>query len=307
MSISTTSTIILDNLCTAVILLDSELRVSYLNSAAEALLDVSDKRVHGYDVSEVFNETGNAKTQLARASEERQPFTKREAELVLQGGQTVMVDYMVTPLDNSDLLIELLPRERLLRISREEEIIAKQETTRSLVRGLAHEIKNPLGGIRGAAQLLEKELPHSGLSEYTHVIIEEADRLRNLVDKMLGPRNIPQESDTNIHEVLERVYSLIDAETEGQLLLIRDYDPSIPPMWADRENLIQAMLNIVRNAMEALNEHPPAHELAHITLRTRIMRQFTIGPVRHRLVCRIEVIDNGPGIKKEILENEELN
>ena len=198
--------------------------------------------------------------------------------------------------------MELHPRDRLLRITKEEAQLSKQEVTKVLVRGLAHEIKNPLGGIRGAAQLLARELPEQSLRDYTDVIIEEADRLRNLVDRMLGPYRPPNLQPLNIHEITERVFSLIEAETQGELSLRRDYDPSIPDILADREQLIQALLNIVRNAMQAIDESGALRE-GRITLRTRALRQFTIGQIRHRLVCRLEVIDNGPGIPAEIVES----
>ena len=167
------------------------------------------------------------------------------------------------------------------------------------MRGLAHEIKNPLGGIRGAAQLLSRELHEPSLRDYTDVIIEEADRLRNLVDRMLGSNKLPSLSMTNIHEVLERVCSLVDLESQGRITLVRDYDPSIPDVLIDREQMIQAVLNIVRNAMQALASQNDLH-LGRITLRTRTLRQFTIGHTRHRLVCKVEIIDNGPGIPPEL-------
>lgn len=163
------------------------------------------------------------------------------------------------------------------------------------MRGLAHEIKNPLGGIRGAAQLLARELPEESLKDYTNVIIEEADRLRNLVDRMLGSNKLPQLAMTNVHEVLERVCSLVEAESQGGVNLVRDYDPSIPDVFIDKEQMIQAVLNIVRNAMQALSGQNDLR-LGRITLRTRTLRQFTIGHTRHRLVAKVEIIDNGPGI-----------
>lgn len=193
----------------------------------------------------------------------------------------------------------MLPRDRLLRITKEEAQLSKQETTKMLVRGLAHEIKNPLGGIRGAAQLLARELPEEHLKDYTEVIIEEADRLRNLVDRMLGSNKLPSLSMTNIHEVLEHVASLIEAECQGSIILVRDYDPSIPEVLMDREQMIQAVLNIMRNAMQALAGQNELG-LGRLTLRTRTLRQFTIGHIRHRLVTRIEIIDNGPGIPAEL-------
>lgn len=296
---------ILDNLTTAVIMLDTELRVNYMNPAAEILLAVSGQRVSLQHFGELFHDPAAAIQPLEAAVLSANPFTKREAQLNLTNGQTLMVDYSVTPIGNqktSWLLMELHPRDRLLRITKEEAQLSKQEVTKVLVRGLAHEIKNPLGGIRGAAQLLARELPEPSLRDYTDVIIGEADRLRNLVDRMLGPYRPPNLQPLNIHEITERVFSLIVAETQGELTLSRDYDPSIPDIMADREQLIQALLNIVRNAMQAIAESGSLRQ-GRITLRTRALRQFTIGQVRHRLVCRLEVIDNGPGIPTEIVES----
>jgi two-component system nitrogen regulation sensor histidine kinase GlnL len=165
-----------------------------------------------------------------------------------------------------------------------------------MVRGLAHEIKNPLGGLRGAAQLLERELDSEELKEYTRIIIGEADRLRQLVNRMLGPNSRPNRSLVNIHHVLEHVRSLVKAEADSRLVVTRDYDPSIPELEADRDLLIQAVLNVVRNAVQAISA------CGEIILRTRAQRQFTIGHSRHRLVLRVDVIDNGPGIAPNISE-----
>lgn len=291
--------LLLDNLTTAVVLLNAELRLEYMNPAAEMLLGVSGQRSLGQFVSELFSEVPDGLAALRQAVASGHPFTKREAQLLCSMPQSVTVDYTATPmpgLGGTLLLLELHPRDRLLRITKEEAQLSKQETTRLLVRGLAHEIKNPLGGIRGAAQLLSRELPDPALKDYTNVIIEEADRLRNLVDRMLGSNKLPQLAPVNIHEVLARVCSLVEAESQGRLSLVRDYDPSIPELLADREQLIQAVLNIVRNAMQAIAARKPPCEPGRIVLRTRALRQFTIGHQRHRLVCRLEIIDNGPGI-----------
>jgi len=294
--------LLLDNLTTATLLLNAELRLEYMNPAAEMLLAVSGQRSHGQFISELFTESTEALSSLRQAVAPAHPFTKREAQLTSLTGQTITVDYAVTPILNQGqtlLLLEVHPRDRLLRITKEEAQLSKQETTKMLVRGLAHEIKNPLGGIRGAAQLLARELPEEGLRDYTNVIIEEADRLRNLVDRMLGSNKLPSLAMTNIHEVLERVCSLVDAESQGCITLVRDYDPSLPDVLIDREQMIQAMLNIVRNAMQAISSQNELR-LGRITLRSRALRQFTIGHVRHRLVARVEIIDNGPGIPPEL-------
>ncbi|KPM68009.1 histidine kinase [Pseudomonas putida] len=294
--------LLLDNLTTATLLLNAELRLEYMNPAAEMLLAVSGQRSHGQFISELFTESTEALSSLRQAVEQAHPFTKREAQLTSLTGQTITVDYAVTPILHQGqtlLLLEVHPRDRLLRITKEEAQLSKQETTKMLVRGLAHEIKNPLGGIRGAAQLLARELPEEGLRDYTDVIIEEADRLRNLVDRMLGSNKLPSLAMTNIHEVLERVCSLVEAESQGCITLVRDYDPSLPDVLVDREQMIQAVLNIVRNAMQAISSQNELR-LGRITLRSRALRQFTIGHVRHRLVARVEIIDNGPGIPPEL-------
>lgn len=293
---------LLDSLSTAIILVDGALRLRHMNPAAEALLAVSCERTMGEPLTHFFYESTDTAEQLLVAAEQANHYTKRHAEWQLLTGGQITVDYTVTPFgDEGGLVIEIQPIDRLLKISREEMLTSSQETTRNLVRGMAHEIKNPLGGIRGAAQLLARELPGSDLQEYTGVIIDEADRLRNLVDRMLGPNQLPQRQALNIHEVLERVATIIKAESSGSIHICRDYDPSIPDLEADKEQLIQAFLNIARNAMQALQEN--GTEAPELRLITRIQRRYTIGRLHHPLVCRIDIIDNGPGIPENIVKN----
>ena len=299
---------ILDSLTTAVLVLKDGLRVEYLNPAAESLFETSITRSLGSPINDILVDSEDALKTLYASADTGRSYTRREAEFVLASGSRLTVDYSVTSanLDPAELIIEIQPRDRLLRISREEDIISQQETTRILVRGMAHEIKNPLGGIRGAAQLLDRELDSGDQREYTQVIIAEADRLRSLVDRMLGPNKAPKMAATNIHEVLERVRTLLEAESRGRLSFHRNYDPSIPEFPGDKEQLIQAFLNIARNAMEAAFENQPENQDSEpptITFRTRALRQFTIGHRRHRLVCRVDVIDNGPGIPPDLLQN----
>jgi len=297
---------ILDNLKTAILLVEPDLRVSYLNPAAEALLETSRSRALGEPITQLFTEPGDTAAGLREAVRGGAAFTKRETLLTLPNGQQITVDYAVTPVPEAELrislILELQPLDRLLRISRDEGILSSQENTRALVRGLAHEIKNPLGGLRGAAQLLARELPDSGLKDYTNIIIQEADRLRNLVDRMLGPHKVPDRKPLNVHEVIERVRQLLDVETHGQIEFVRDYDPSLPDLRGDKEQLIQAVLNVGRNAVEAINRASPPIKQPRILLRTRALRQFTIGTNRHRLVVRMEIIDNGPGVPTKLLE-----
>ncbi|MCK7544293.1 nitrogen regulation protein NR(II) [Marinobacter bryozoorum] len=299
---------ILDNLTTAVIVVDGKLRIDYLNPAAESMLETSLSRVRGFRLAGLLLETDQSLDTLQTAVRTGQTYTRREAEFLMAAGNRLTVDYSVTPFGAGPdrLLLEIQPRDRLLRISREEDLLTQQEATRILVRGMAHEIKNPLGGIRGAAQLLDRELSDAGQKEYTQVIIDEADRLRSLVDRMLGPNRALRLAPTNIHEVLERVRTLLEAESRGRLSFRRDYDVSVPEFPGDKEQLIQAFLNIARNAMEAAFEYrdgPCSDEPPTITFRTRVLRQFTIGQKRHRLVCRVDIIDNGPGIPPDLLQN----
>lgn len=297
---------LIENLSTAILVLNDDMQVSFMNPAAEMLLEVSGARVNGAHILDLFTESEDATHALRESLASGHPYTKREAEFLLFSGNRIRVDYTVSPIPSSRkpaLLMEIQARDRLIRISREEEILAKQETAKILVRSLAHEVKNPLGGIRGAAQLLERELPTTELAEYTQIIISEADRLRNLVDRMLGPNKAFKDEVVNIHEVLERVISLVGVESAGRIKLIRDYDPSIPEFQGDKEQLIQAFLNIARNAMQALSQSSSQDAVATITFKTRPLRQFTIGHARHRLVLRIDVIDNGPGIPESFIKD----
>lgn len=293
---------LIDNLSTAVLVLGCDLRLSYMNSAAQALLELSESRYLGSRLGELFPGQQDF-IQLTEADDlPDHPFTSRSIEMTTSNGHPLVVDCTVSPMmagdrDIQGLVLELHPVDRLLRINREEGLIASQESTRALVRGLAHEIKNPLGGLRGAAQLLAKELPDPALEEYTRIIIEEADRLRDLVDRMLGPHHQPKLASLNIHEVLEHIHTLLQAEVGDSVQFIRDYDPSLPQLMGDRGQLIQAILNIGRNAVQATSS---LESERLIILRTRIQRQFTIGPRRYRLVCRIDVTDNGPGIDEDI-------
>ena len=297
---------LLDNVKTGVILLDSKLRFIYINAAAQALLEISDRKVHELFIGDVLVNADKDVSEMQAAMINNNSFTKRKAELQTIRNKGIFVDYTISPFEydgNKQALIELNSAEHSQRISREESLHSAYATTRELVRGLAHEIKNPLGGIRGAAQLLSQEVPNSELIDYTRVIITEADRLHNLVDRLIGSRKPLDLKDINIHEVLERVRNLVNAEISGKgIKLVFDYDPSIPPILGDTEQMIQAMLNIVRNAMQSLNSPNIDHDLGQIILRTRISRNVTIGTKFSRLAASIEVIDNGPGIPVDMIE-----
>jgi two-component system nitrogen regulation sensor histidine kinase GlnL len=293
------STTVLDNLASAIVVFDEDLRVCYMNQMAEMLLAVSIKHVLGELPTAWMACHGEAVVDLINAAAVGSPITKRGVVLTTDRSE-VTVDCTVTPVLDEDgtqiTIVELQQIDRHLRISREERLINQQALTRDVVRGLAHEIKNPLGGLRGAAQLLEGELDSDELKEYTRVIIQEADRLQELVNRMLGPNRRPNCAPVNIHHVLERVRTLVLAETGERIDIVRDYDPSIPELMADSDQLIQAVLNIVRNAARALGDD------GTVTLRTRIQRQLTIGNERYRLAAQIDIIDDGPGIPPEITD-----
>ena len=269
--------------------------ITYLNQAAQSLFGHSDGALVGRRIEEVLSDSNATPRELARVLETGQAFTKRAASLTLDGG-AVRLDYSIEPLSDTELLVELRPQDRFLRIDHDERQVSLQETTRKLARGLAHEVKNPLGGIRGAAQLLARQLGDEEQREYTSVIIEETDRLRSLVDRILGPSDEPHFDAVNVHDVIERVVRLLDAERPAVVTFKRDYDPSVPEVEGDLGKLVQATLNVLKNAFAAVAEVPEPT----IVLQTRSVRQFTIGSVRHRLVANMNFIDNGPGIPADI-------
>ena len=289
---------LLDSLTSAVISLDGDLRVATLNSACEHLFGVSRKNAIGVVLPIAVPHFGPHEARLREALDAGSGFIEREIQLHRNGDESLTVDWTVTPLQGNKpgLLMEMQALDRHLRISRDELASANHEASREMVRGLAHEIKNPLGGIRGAAQLLEREFPDSEHREYTRVIIREVDRLQNLVNRLLGPNRVPQHESLNIHEVTEHVRQLVSAEAPAGVKLTRDYDPSIPNLNADREQLIQTLLNLVRNALQAVGEH------GQIVLRTRARRQLTLNGQLHRLVAQMDVEDTGPGIPAQILD-----
>jgi two-component system nitrogen regulation sensor histidine kinase GlnL len=294
---------LLDNISTALLVLGTDLRVTYLNGAAQALLQISASRCIGTPLEQVMPLPEEACEELQKALSDQSTYINRSLPLRLPGGQETTIDLMISPYESEPrvplgLILEFQTVDRIKRISREEGIVTSHETTQALVRGLAHEIKNPLGGLRGAAQLLAKELTDPNLEEYTNIIIQESDRLRDLVDRMLGPNRKPQPTPVNIHEILMHVQNLVEVEMGSKISFILDYDPSLPDFMADRSQLIQTVLNILRNAVTATETNEGDRIIG---LRSRIQRQFTIGTCRHRLVCRVDISDNGPGIKADIL------
>jgi two-component system nitrogen regulation sensor histidine kinase GlnL len=282
----------LELLATAVVALDEGFVVRYANPAAESLLDTGAKSLLGQPFLQLFSERHELARSLSEARATHWDYAAQNVTYSRPGREPLPLSCTVARIDGSGLalLAELRPIEQQLRLAREERIVAGEQANRELIRNLAHEIKNPLGGLRGSAQLLERELERPELREYTQVIIKEADRLQALMDRMLTPHRTPRIEPLSVHEVLERVRSLVKAEFGVEIE--RDYDPSLPDLLGDREQLIQAVLNIARNAAQAGS--------TSIAFKTRAIRQTTILRHRHRLALELQVIDDGPGVPEEI-------
>lgn len=290
---------IFDSLMTAIVVLDTKLNIKTINTAGELLMHTSKGKACNKPFKDLILGTESIIPELRRALEYRQPFTRREIELQMPDQESVTVDFTANVLESpKGLLIEIQPLNRLQNIDKDDQTLVRQETTRRLIKGLAHEVKNPLGGIKGAAQLLDKELPDSDLKEYTKIIVSEVERLSLLVDRMLGPNKLTGFKPTNIYKVFERVIQIVEAESPNRIQWDRDYDPSLPDLDAEEDQLIQAILNIIQNACDATqNVSTPK-----ITIRIRSARQFTIGAQRHKIVLKLEIIDNGVGIAPEMIE-----
>jgi two-component system nitrogen regulation sensor histidine kinase GlnL len=292
----------LDLLSTAVVLLDARARIVHVNQAAELLFDTSRKTLVGQPGGRVLGDEAQIRQLVVDAAANAFGQRKQIMDVRRAGREPLPVQVIATAQygDSTPLVLEVSEIEQQLKVDREERQLGLTEANRQLLRNLAHEIKNPLGGVRGAAQLLESELTSAEQREYTRVIIAEADRLQALVDRLLVPHRAPRVvADVNIHEVLERVRMVMLAEFPRGLAIERDYDASAPEVRGDKEQLIQAVLNIVRNAAEALDDRIAAGD-ARILLRTRVARQVTIARIRHRLALDLHVIDNGPGIPDEL-------
>ena len=290
----------LEHLATAVILLDTSHRVVYANPSAEILFELSATQIHQHHISEVFLHCEILQLVIDNALKNDSPYREHEFALSTVRQHSFAVTCTVTPvnINAAALLLEFQQMDQQLRIAREERMLIQQQANSELLRNLAHEIRNPLGGLRGAAQLLEHELPNPSLREYTQVIIKEADRLHSLMDRLLVPHRVPKYEPTNIHEVLERVRSLLLAESPNNIKVRRDYDTSLPDLIGDREKLIQTVLNIARNAVQAMQTGRT--EQAEIVFRTRAERQVTLAKKRYRVAIKLQIIDNGPGIPVDI-------
>jgi two-component system, NtrC family, nitrogen regulation sensor histidine kinase GlnL len=286
---------LLDALSTGILMLDAQLCAVYANVAAQDLLAFSLKMTRGRPFTELLHDAEGLKGLLRRALETGEALTDREVALRPAGAprEPRTLDVTITPVSGitgPQLLLEIADTTQRQRISRENDLLARLDGSRLMVRQLAHEIKNPLGGLRGAAQLLERELPAAELKEYTQFIIGEADRLTALVDSMSGPARAPSRSLMNVHEICEHVFQLLRAEAPATVRIERDYDPSLPEAMLDRHQLIQALLNVARNALQAQGD------LGRIVLRTRARTHVSIGSALHRLVAAVQVEDQGPGV-----------
>ena len=287
----------LDLLATAVVALDGAFAVRYANPAAENLFATGAKSLIGQPFLALFSERAELKRALDEARITHWDYSAQNVTFTRLGREPLPLSCMVTRIDSAGpafsdtvLLAELRPIEEQLRQAREERLVSEQQSNRELIRNLAHEIRNPLGGLRGSAQLLERELDKPELREYTQVIIKEADRLQGLMDRLLAPHRAPRIEPVGVHEVLERVRSLVEAEFS--LEIHRDYDPSLPEILGDREQLIQTALNIARNAAQS--------GARNITFLTRAVRQITILRHRYKLALELQVVDDGPGVPEEI-------
>jgi two-component system nitrogen regulation sensor histidine kinase GlnL len=294
-----TSSSIMEHLSIGVLVLDENNALVYMNNAAQVLLDISERKAMGAKASCFFPKSSfNIERGLKRCRELGAMVTEHlvsfDGPMAPKGNVSVSMTPITHSVEhNGGVLVELMDFNHFLHINNGETLLSQNELATDMLRGLAHEIKNPLGGIRGAAQLLSKEL-NEKYKDYIHVIIEEADRLRHLVDRMLGSSALPNHQEINIHVIMERVRQLVEAEASKNIIIRSDYDPSIPDIKGDKDQLIQALLNIVKNAIQAI---PMGGE---VILKTRIHRNFTIGEVTYRLAVKIDVTDNGPGIAEDM-------
>jgi two-component system nitrogen regulation sensor histidine kinase GlnL len=290
----------LEHLATTVMLLNKSRQVIYANPSAEILFAISATQIHNSHISEVFLHCEILQMAIDNAVKNDSPYREHEFAITTVRQQSFAVTCTVTPVNigQAAILLEFQQMDQQLRIAREERMLIQQQANSELLRNLAHEIRNPLGGLRGAAQLLEHELPQPNLREYTQVIIKEADRLQSLMDRLLVPHRVPKYEPTNIHEVLERVRSLLLAESPNNIKVRRDYDTSLPDLIGDREKLIQTVLNIARNAVQAMQSNGTAN--AEVVLRTRAERQVTLAKKRYRVAIKLQISDNGPGIPADI-------
>lgn len=287
-------------MATAVLAIDQTMHITYINNAAEQLLGISARKAVNQRLTGMLTIPDTLFARLLEAQNTGQLFSDRQITVEPHGQDPQVVDVSLSPFMDGDLMtgliLEITTLDRPLRIARDEAMLAQQEQAQSMLRGLAHEIKNPLGGLRGAAQLLDRQLPNPELGEYTAIIIREADRLQNLIDRMLGPTSRPRSDRLNIHEVLEHVRKIIIASASDGIDVRFDYDPSIPECMSDRDRLVQVILNIAGNALQAIGDN------GVIVFRSRVLTNFTIAGKHHPLLAKIAIQDNGPGVPEHLID-----
>jgi two-component system nitrogen regulation sensor histidine kinase GlnL len=293
----------LEDLATAVFACDKNLIIKYINPSAEILFQLSNDLAVNENISLFFEDIDFFEDALGQARTKHSSYREYEYFIQTKQNKTICVSFTITPIEKKELdfIVEFSQMDQQLRVAREERMFIQQQANSELLRNLAHEIRNPLGGLRGAAQLLEKELNEKSLKEYTQVIINEADRLQNLMNKLLIPHQLPKYKRTNIHEVLERVRSLILSEFPENLELTRDYDVSLPEFIGDREKLIQAVLNVARNGVQAMLGVKLKAKM-NLKFITRAESQIVFHKKKHTTAIRLDIIDDGPGINKELLD-----
>ena len=296
----------ISELSTGVLVLDKSLSIQYLNSSAQSMLDISLKASRKKQLNKIFYEQPDSLQNFKSCLTDNRDFAKADALLFLKGGKKLLCDYHVHPFSNlslgEGLIVEIMNKEYSNEIKDRLRTQTNQEVTSAFIRGLAHEIKNPLSGIRGAAQLLSHKLPDQHLKEYTEIVINQTDRLTSLVDNILGPNKKPSFLNQNIHIALENVITLVQHELgEEGIEISKDYDPSIPELFIDIYLFEQSILNLVKNAKESLVESDTISP--KIKICTRIMHQEFLGKSKHKTVCKISVLDNGPGIPENMKES----
>jgi len=293
---------IIDNMHAALVVIGEHLEVICINPAAEMMFHISNNRARGRNLRELVINEHEFFDRLERSLVSAHPYSVYEDQLLLHNQQHIDVDYSVSPIPLSTgkryLLIEFKLLNHLLKHSHEDSILNQYEASKGLLRGLAHEIKNPLGGIRGAAQLLQRELGDEN-NQFTQIIIQETDRLKDLLDRMVGPKDIPNKGETNIHKLLEHVRKLVKAE-HPDVTIVADYDPSIPEVFLDESMMVQVLLNLTRNSVTATKDQPDRDNVIHF--RTRSQRNCKIGKKTFPLALRIEIEDNGAGIDPSLKE-----
>ena len=296
---------LLSELTTGIVILDTSLKIKFINSSALGILDTTERNSLKQEIDQIFFEEPESVSSFREALEKKHSFTKTDAILNLKRGGKVLCTYIVHPLSDENepgLLLEIINKEASSELIERYRMKANQQISQDFVRGLAHEIKNPLSGIRGSAQLLSNKLMSQDLKEYTDIVIKQTDRLTSLVDNILGPNEKPDFKYQNIHYPIENVLNLIENEQSYEgILITKDFDPSIPDLLIDSYLIENSILNLIKNAKEALKESNSSNP--EINIMTRVSHGEIIDGERNSTVCKISIIDNGPGIEEEIKDS----